>query len=45
MHLVAPLLAEMAINAAVVASAVLSARVALFCVRFVREVVNGLSSR
>lgn len=36
-----PLLVDMAVNAGIVASAVLSARVALFVIRFYRELVLG----
>lgn len=41
MPAIAPLLAEMGLNAALVSAAVLSARVALFAVRFMRSAGIG----
>lgn len=43
MHLIVPLLVDMGVNAAIVSGAVLSARVALFAHRFIKE--TGLTWR
>lgn len=45
MPAIAPILADMALNAITVAGAVLSARVVLFCVHFYRGVIKGWDSK
>lgn len=45
MHVIAPLLAEMGVNAAIVSGAVLFARVALFAHRFLRTGIGPWRSK